>query len=140
MQNWIYYDSKTGNVDRFVHKLEAKTGWTIRRINEDLAISEPGHLITFTTGKGEVPIVTDRFMQQNHAFIRTVSASGNKNWGQNYGRAADRVAALYKLPLLFKFELSGSMLDVQQYIDKIIEYHEYYEHQESNDYQKMDIA
>ncbi|MCL4639803.1 MULTISPECIES: class Ib ribonucleoside-diphosphate reductase assembly flavoprotein NrdI [Olivibacter] len=130
MQHWIYYDSKTGNVDRFVHKLEARTGWSIRRISENLSISQPGHLITFTTGRGEVPVVTDKFMQQNHDLIKTVSASGNKNWGLNYGRAADTVAAIYQLPVLFKFELSGSTDDVQQFINKINEYHEYHSNKE----------
>jgi len=132
MLDWIYYDSKTGNVDRFVHKLEAQTGWFIQRISEDLSVSHPGHLITFTTGRGEVPTITDQFMKQNYELIKSVSASGNRNWGQNYGRAADKVAALYQLPVLFKFELSGSMRDVQQFINKINEYHEYYCNEESH--------
>jgi len=132
MLDWIYYDSKTGNVDRFVHKLEAQTGWFIQRISEDLSVSHPGHLITFTTGRGEIPAVTDQFMKRNYELIKSVSASGNRNWGQNYGRAADKVAALYQLPVLFKFELSGSMRDVQQFINKINEYHEYHCNEESH--------
>lgn len=140
MQNWIYYDSKTGNVDRFVHKLETQTGWFIQRISADLSVSHPGHLITFTTGQGEIPRSTAEFMQENHLFIQSVSASGNRNWGQNFGRAADRVAALYQLPVLFKFELSGSMLDVQQFINKINEYHEYHSNEESHYCQKVDTA
>lgn len=130
MQHWIYYDSKTGNVDRFAHKLMAQTGWRICRISEDLSISQPGHLITFTTGKGEMPVVTNKFLKQNHDLIKTVSSSGNKNWGPNYGRAADTVAAIYELPILFKFELSGSAYDVQQFINKINEYHEYHSNKE----------
>ncbi len=126
MQEWIYYDSKTGNVDRFAHKLAEKTGWVVQRIAEDLSISHPGHLITFTTGIGEVPATTDKFMQQNYQMIKTVSSSGNRNWGCNFGKAGDQVASRYHLPLLFKFELSGSSQDVQQFINKINEYHEYY--------------
>lgn len=140
MQDWIYYDSKTGNVDRFVHKLETETGWCIQRITENLSISNPGHLITFTTGKGEVPLASDRFMQRNHEFIKTISASGNRNWGQNFGRAADTIATLYQLPLLFKFELSGSMSDVRQFINKINEYHEYLSNEKSFHREEVDIT
>ncbi|GAA4806499.1 class Ib ribonucleoside-diphosphate reductase assembly flavoprotein NrdI [Olivibacter ginsenosidimutans] len=132
MQDWIYYDSKTGNVDRFVHKLKAQTGWFVQRITEDLSVSQPGHLITFTTGRGEIPESTAKFMQQNATFIKSVSASGNRNWGLNFGRAADIVSTLYDLPVLFKFELSGSMSDVQQFINKINEYHEYHGNEESH--------
>ncbi|WP_134089151.1 class Ib ribonucleoside-diphosphate reductase assembly flavoprotein NrdI [Olivibacter sp. XZL3] len=138
MQHWIYYDSKTGNVDRFVHKLEACTGWSIRRISEDLSISQPGHLITFTTGRGEVPAVTDKFMRQNHNLIQSVSASGNKNWGMNYGRAADTVAAIYQVPVLFKFELSGTGADVQKFINKINEYHEHHSNKRWQHSQEVD--
>ena len=126
MRDWIYYDSKTGNVDRFVHKLKAQTGWPIQRISQDLSITHAGHLITFTTGIGQIPLSTGEFMKRNHEFIKSVSASGNRNWGQNYGKAADIVSAIYDLPVLFKFELSGSMSDVQQFINKINEYHGYH--------------
>ncbi|MFC6098842.1 class Ib ribonucleoside-diphosphate reductase assembly flavoprotein NrdI [Olivibacter domesticus] len=140
MQDWIYYDSKTGNVARFADKLEIATGWCIRRISEDMSIANPGHLITFTTGKGEIPSSTDKFMQHNHELIKTVSASGNRNWGQNFGKAADTIANLYQLPLLFKFELSGSMSDVRQFINKINEYHEYHSNEKSLHCEEVDIA
>lgn len=131
MRERIYYDSKTGNVDRFVQKIAAHTGWETQRISEDALVETFGHFITFTTRFGEVPTTSAAFMEHNAHFIKSVSSSGNRNWGQNFGKAGDRLAEAYKLPLLFKFELSGTSQEVQHYIKKIINYH---------DYKEMDIA
>ncbi|WP_028298491.1 class Ib ribonucleoside-diphosphate reductase assembly flavoprotein NrdI [Olivibacter sitiensis] len=132
MQEWIYYDSKTGNVDRFVHKLAEATGWHITKIDEHTKAMHPGHLITFTTGFGQVPPKTDAFMSNNADYVQTVSVSGNRNWGANFGKAGDTLADRYCLPLLMKFELSGNGREVQEMINKINEYH--------HDYETMDIA
>lgn len=132
MQEWIYYDSKTGNVDRFVQKLAEETGWNIQRIDEQTKVKHQGHLITFTTGFGQVPPKTSAFMSKYAHFIQTVSVSGNRNWGANFGKAGDTLSGLYGLPLLMKFELSGTNREVQQMINKINDYH--------HDYETMDIA
>lgn len=115
----IYYDSKTGNVERFVRKIAAKTGWECLKIADQLVASNPGHLITYTTKIGHVPESTERFMQANHSFILSVSSSGNMNWGTNFGLAADKTAAKYGIPLLLKFELSGLERDVNTFIEKV---------------------
>ncbi|WP_262496987.1 class Ib ribonucleoside-diphosphate reductase assembly flavoprotein NrdI [Pedobacter lusitanus] len=51
--------------------------------------------------------------------IKSISSSGNKNWGANYAMAATRISAQFKLPILMQFELSGTMADIQKFIDKI---------------------
>ncbi|WP_353185818.1 class Ib ribonucleoside-diphosphate reductase assembly flavoprotein NrdI [Parapedobacter lycopersici] len=116
---WIYYDSKTGNVERFIQKVAALTGWHVQKIQPGMMAEHAGHLVTFTTRFGEIPETTRHFLQQAQACLHSVSSSGNRNWGQNFGLAGDRIAAEYGLPLAFKFELSGTMEDVKQFIDII---------------------
>lgn len=118
----IYWDSRTGNVERFVHKVAAKTGWQCLKITGQLVALELGHLITYTTKIGQVPESTERFMQANHPFILSVSSSGNMNWGTNFGLAADKIAVKYGIPLLLKFELSGLERDVNAFIEKVNAY------------------
>lgn len=115
----IYYDSRTGNVERFVRKISTKTGWQCVKITGHAAASHPGHLITYTTKIGCVPESTERFMQANHPFVLSVSSSGNMNWGANFALAADKIAARYGIPLLLKFELSGLDRDVTAFIEKV---------------------
>ena len=115
----IYYDSRTGNVERFVRKIEAKTGWQCHKISDHMIVSKPGHLISYTTMIGHVPEITERFMQSNHSFILSVSSSGNMNWGTNFGLAADKIEARYGIPLLLKFELSGLERDMNAFIEKV---------------------
>ena len=132
----IYYDSKTGNVQRFINKLQEATGWLMQRVDVEGPIDQPGHLITFTTRFGEIPETTNRFLQQHAHLILSVSSSGNRNWGRNFGLAADRIAATYHLPLLLKFELSGTTDDLHYFIESIEHHH--YDNQ--RDRQELDFA
>lgn len=116
---WIYYDSKTGNVERFVNRLKLHRDWTIQKIDLSSPPQHAGHLITYTTGFGEVPLSTLRFLEENSSMIRSVTSSGNKNWGPNYALAAKKIAVQFNLPVLMQFELSGTMTDIQQFIDNI---------------------
>lgn len=116
---WIYYDSKTGNVERFVNRLKLHRDWNIQKIDQVSLPLEKGHLITYTTGFGEIPLSTMRFLEENSSSIQSVSSSGNKNWGPNYALAAKKIAALFKLPVLLQFELSGTGDDIQKFIENI---------------------
>ncbi|WP_312335374.1 class Ib ribonucleoside-diphosphate reductase assembly flavoprotein NrdI [Sphingobacterium sp.] len=113
----IYYDSRTGNVQRFMDKVAQITGWQIHKITADLTVKEPGHLVTFTTNFGQVPENTQEFMKREAKNIYSVTSSGNRNWGPNFGLAADRISQDFDIPLAFKFELSGTMEDINQFID-----------------------
>ncbi|GEM62540.1 protein NrdI [Sphingobacterium faecium NBRC 15299] len=115
----IYYDSKTGNVQRFMDKVTQITGWQGHKITADLVAEESGHLVTFTTNFGQIPETTIVFMKANASKIYSVTSSGNRNWGQNFGLAADKISADFDIPLAFKFELSGTMEDINQFIDII---------------------
>ncbi|WP_270088511.1 class Ib ribonucleoside-diphosphate reductase assembly flavoprotein NrdI [Sphingobacterium sp. SYP-B4668] len=132
----IYYDSRTGNVQRFMDKLTQVTGWHTHKITEDLCVEEAGHLVTFTTNFGQIPESTLSFVRREAQHIISVTSSGNRNWGRNFGLAADKIAADFDIPLAFKFELSGTMEDINQFID-IIKNNNYDSERGSK---KLDIA
>ena len=132
----LYYDSKTGNVQRFIDKVVQITGWTAIRIQKEMLIEEEGHLVTFTTNFGQIPAITEDFASKNSAKLYSVTSSGNRNWGRNFGVAADKVAAHFDIPLAFKFELSGAMEDINQFIDIIK--NQYYDSKRGS--KKLDIA
>ncbi|GMK47617.1 hypothetical protein PghCCS26_47470 [Paenibacillus glycanilyticus] len=49
--------------------------------------------------------------------LRGVAASGNRNWGANFGRAGDIICEQYCVPLIVKFELAGNENEVQFFND-----------------------
>ncbi|RIH88559.1 class Ib ribonucleoside-diphosphate reductase assembly flavoprotein NrdI [Calidithermus roseus] len=109
----IVYASKTGNVERFVRKLPAPR--LLRICTGEEEVSEPCVLLTYTTGLGQVPPEVERFARRNQTHIRAVAASGNRNWGSNYAKAADRLAASFGFKVIHKFELSGRTEDVTRF-------------------------
>lgn len=111
----IVYDSKTGNVKRFIQKLDMEC----IQITPDLQMDEPFILITYTTGFGQTPQMTDQFLTGNGHLLQAVVSSGNMNWGTRYGLAADRVAEQYGVPILMKFELSGTNRDVIRFKQEV---------------------
>ena len=83
-----------------------------------MEISENGHLVTFTTNFGEIPDTTEKFLENenNRKYIKSVSSSGNMNWGTLFGKAADNIEEKYGIPVLMKFELSGTSKEIRNYI------------------------
>lgn len=109
----IYYDTKTGNVGRFVNQLqEICPEWTYININDSEHFTEPGHFITYTWARGSVPVTSQYFVERFSNLIHSVSSSGNQNWGQTYGMAADIISESVGCPIIHKFELSGLKQDV----------------------------
>jgi len=115
----LYYDSRTGNVRRFIDKVVRATGWQAVRLGADTEPDASGHLVTYTTKIGFVPEKTQEFMEKHGHLIRSVASSGNRNWGRNFGLAADTIAREYGVPLAMKFELSGTTEDIDRFIDII---------------------
>ncbi|TBL80456.1 class Ib ribonucleoside-diphosphate reductase assembly flavoprotein NrdI [Paenibacillus thalictri] len=111
----IAYDSKTGNVRRFVEKLNMR----MVQIEDKMTVDEPFVLITYTTGFGQVPPKVMSFLQKNCNNLIGVSASGNRNWGEGFARSADHIAKLYRVPVLSKFELSGTQQDVERFKQEV---------------------
>jgi protein involved in ribonucleotide reduction len=78
--------------------------------------------VTPTTGFGQVPRTVDEFLRYNSDDLRGVAVSGNANWKGNYGKAGDLIAEEYGVPLLLRFELSGTDADVAKFkteVDRI---------------------
>ena len=90
------------------------------------SIEEPYILVTGTIGFGEVPKEVQSFLEVNHAYIRAVAASGNRNWGQNFAKAGRTISETYHVPLLMKFEVQGTNKDVIEFRDKVGHFNEDY--------------
>ncbi|MGG1104329.1 class Ib ribonucleoside-diphosphate reductase assembly flavoprotein NrdI [Bacillus subtilis] len=115
----ITYESKTGNVRRFVKALQQELDIEAIEITDDTIITQEFIHITYTIGFGEVPERTLNFIKKNKNKIRGVVVSGNKVWGDNYGLAGDKLSAKFHTPLLLKFELSGTKQDLQKIIQEV---------------------
>lgn len=111
----VIYDSKTGNVERFVKKLPFPC-FSVKEVDK---LDEPFVLITFTTGMGQCPDTSLNFLKVNGGHLKGVISSGNLVWGCNYGKAADIISAKYDVPVLYKFELSGDSHDVDMVIKEV---------------------
>ncbi|MED1125428.1 class Ib ribonucleoside-diphosphate reductase assembly flavoprotein NrdI [Bacillus atrophaeus] len=115
----ITYESKTGNVRRFVKALQQELSIEAFEITDDTIIKQDFIHITYTIGFGEVPERTLNFINKNKNKIRGVAVSGNKVWGDNYGLAGDKLSAKFHTPLLLKFELSGTKQDIQKITQEV---------------------
>ena len=64
---------------------------------------------------GAVPRQVIRFLNDEHnrALLRGVIASGNRNFGEAYGRAGDVIARKCGVPWLYRFELMGTQSDIE---------------------------
>jgi protein involved in ribonucleotide reduction len=111
----IAYDSKTGNVRRFVNKLNVPAV----QIDGQMKLNEPYVLITYTTGFGKVPPTTIAFLDNNRHLLQGVAASGNRNWGDGFAKSADIISVLYHTPIVHKFELSGTAGDLHHFQEEL---------------------
>lgn len=118
MKTKIMYFTVTGNNKRFIDKLNHDN---VELITEGLIVDEPFVILAGTINFGEVPIEIKRFLRDNHKNLIGVAGSGNRNWGSNFAKAADIIAEKFNVPLLIKFELSGNMHDVENFIKKVEE-------------------
>src|SRR5690606_1639335 len=108
-----FYDSRTGNVRKFVNKLDPCKFQCIPLKDIDPEEVTKGVLITYTTGVGAVPKTTLEFLEKYNSRVTSVSVSGNLNWGDNFGKALDKIVEQY--PLIkpgVKFELQGGSQDL----------------------------
>lgn len=115
----VTYESMTGNVRRFVRKFEQKMQIKTMEITEDLKVDEPFIHITYTIKFGQIPEKTQKFIHNNKDFLYGVCSSGNRNWGSYYAVAADKLSQHYQVPVLLKFELSGSDSDLDKLIQEV---------------------
>lgn len=108
----------TGNVERFISKLNMNA----MKITDETIAKEEFICVTYTTGFGCVPEITKKFLNKNYPFLKGVSSSGNKNWGKNYAKSADVISLNYNVPIISKFELSGTKQDVEYFKRRVKEF------------------
>lgn len=115
----VYYSSASGNTKRFVEKLGLPAIRLPTEANErTLEIEQPFVLICPTyadgEGRGAVPNSVIGLLNNpnNRALIKGVIASGNRNFGALFARGGAIVAEKCKVPLLYRFELSGTQSDI----------------------------
>lgn len=121
----VYYSSATENTRRFVDKLGLPSARIpLRKSEEPLIVDEPYVLVCPTYGGGAsishqnsrpVPPQVIRFLNDEHnrSLIRAVISGGNSNFGADFGKAGDVIAAKCKVPYVYRFELLGTDEDVR---------------------------
>lgn len=106
----IVYYSFANNTKRFVNKLDTELEIvTIDNYNK----AEQFILITPTYNYGGIPDPVSHFLELNGRKLLGVISSGNRNWGEVFAQAGNKIASLYDVPLLHKFEMSGNEKDVE---------------------------
>ena len=113
----VYFSSTTENTKRFVDKL----GYRSKRIplrpaqERHLSVDEPFVLVCPTYGGGPVPPQVIKFLNDpdNRKYLRAVISGGNSNFGADYGKAGDIIAAKCNVPYVYRFELMGTAEDVE---------------------------
>ena len=122
----VYFSSATRNTERFVEKLNLPNKRIpLHKTEPPLVVDEPYVLICPTYGGGAsisgatntkpVPPQVIRFLNNPHnrSLIRAVIASGNSNFGVDFGKSGDLIAAKCHVPYVYRFELMGLPEDAQ---------------------------
>ena len=93
------------------------TAWqvTMRRAGHWNCTGRRGASISGATNTKPVPPQVIRFLNNPHnrSLIRAVIASGNSNFGVDFGKAGDLIAAKCHVPYVYRFELMGLPEDAQ---------------------------
>lgn len=119
MSQLVYFSSRSENTHRFIERL----GIPALRIALDgkatLTADQPFILVVPSYGggetKGAVPRQVIQFLndERNRALLRGVIAAGNRNFGAAFCRAGDVIAQKCQVPYLYRFELMGTMRDIE---------------------------
>ncbi|MDO5099216.1 MAG: class Ib ribonucleoside-diphosphate reductase assembly flavoprotein NrdI [Corynebacterium sp.] len=121
----VYFSSATENTHRFVEKLNLPAQRIpLHKTDPELIVDKPYVLVCPTYGGGAsisgvtntkpVPPQVIRFLNNKHNrdLLRAVIAGGNSNFGTDFGKAGDLIAAKCNVPYVYRFELMGMPEDV----------------------------
>ena len=123
----VYFSSVSENTKRFVDKLGVKTV-RIPLKTEDAAEfvhDKDSVLVVPTYGGGNeggtVPKQVIKFLNnpENRKHIKAVIAGGNPNFGAHFCRAGDVVAQKLGVPVLYRFEITGTPEDVNEVKERL---------------------
>lgn len=118
----VYFSNVSEYTKRFVEKLNIPS---VRiplrpRVEKMPELSEDSVLILPTYGAGPrtkaVPKQVIEFLKNptNREHIKGVIGTGNTNFFDSYGLAADIVASKLEVPVLYKLEMFGTAEDVEK--------------------------
>lgn len=115
----VYFSANSEYTHRFVAKLRHPAVRLPTLTTEPtLRVDEPFVLVTPTYGagrnRGAVPKQVIKFLnvEENRRHLVGVIGTGNTNFGEDYCRAAVKVAAKCQVPLMYRVELLGTQEDV----------------------------
>jgi protein involved in ribonucleotide reduction len=114
----VYYSSRTENTHRFVQKLGLGNICRLEKGAESPLLDEEFILICPSYGggavKGSIPpeVYALLNVKGNREKLIGVIGSGNTNFGTMYCHSAKMISEKCNVPLLYKFELMGSITDV----------------------------
>lgn len=133
MYQLIYFSTHSGNTHKFVQGLGMpNTRIPTSHKDEMISADQPFILVTptyaDTEGNGAVPKQVIKFLNNgdNRKLMVGVIAGGNTNFGKFYGYAGNVISKKCNVPLLYKFELTGTLKDkqnVQEGVAKLWEQH-----------------
>jgi protein involved in ribonucleotide reduction len=126
----VYFSSVSENTKRFVDKLEAQSVRIPIRTEEaaEFVHDRDSVLVLPTYGGGNdnstVPKQVIKFLNnpENRKHIKAVIAGGNTNFGSHFGKAGDIVADKLGVPVLYRFEITGTPEDVLQVKERLAQF------------------
>ena len=126
----VYFSSVSENTKRFVDKLEAQSVRIPIRTDEaaEFVHDRDSVLVLPTYGGGNdnstVPKQVIKFLNnpENRKHIKAVIAGGNTNFGSHFGKAGDIVADKLGVPVLYRFEITGTPEDVIEVKERLAKF------------------
>jgi protein involved in ribonucleotide reduction len=123
----VYFSSVSENTKRFVDKLGVKTVRIPLKTDEaaEFVHDKDSVLVVPTYGGGNeggtVPKQVIKFLNnpENRKHIKAVIAGGNTNFGEHFCRAGDVVAQKLGVPVLYRFEITGTPEDVNEVKERL---------------------
>ena len=123
----VYFSSVSENTKRFVEKLGHRAIRIPLRTEEAAGFihDRDAVLVTPTYGGGNdgstVPKQVIKFLNnpENRKHIKAVIAGGNTNFGTHFCRAGDIVAEKLGVPVLYRFEITGTPEDVVEVKERL---------------------
>ena len=108
-----YYSSGSNGTKRFAEALGI-AAQPLQDACEPFILFCPTYSDGF--GNGAVPVEVIRYLNKpsNRALMRGVVGFGNRNFGSTFCLGARMVATKCEVPLLYKVELSGNSIDMEQ--------------------------
>jgi protein involved in ribonucleotide reduction len=129
----VYFSYRSENTKRFVDKLtdishRIPVVWNDR---EPFLVDNEYVLFVPTYGSGHdehvIPKPVKKFLnvKKNRELLRGVVGMGNKNFGEHYCQAAEKIVAKTGVPLIAKVEIFGTENDVARVTERLRLLYEY---------------